>query len=84
MNRVLYISIPLPDLEELIQTAQKISESYNYHLAQIYKDLFKTLAITYHSYKEGLILKYSKEKDFYHLIKTAMKSLLKKSLNEKK
>lgn len=31
MNRVLYTSIPLLDLEELIQTAQKISESYNYH-----------------------------------------------------
>ena len=59
MNRGLYLSIPQSDLEDLKQTAQTIEESYNLMLTQQYKDLFETLAITYHDYKEKLIKKYT-------------------------
>ena len=48
MNRGLYLSIPPPDLEDLKQTAQIIAESYNKQLAEDNKELFETLAITYH------------------------------------
>ena len=51
MNRGLYLSIPQPDLEDLKQTAQTIAESYNRQLADEHKDLFETLAVTYHDYK---------------------------------
>ena len=79
MNRGLYLSIPQPDLEDLKQTAQTIAESYNDQLAQKHKDLFENLAITYHDYKIKLS-KYKKKedfhgsRDFYHLIKNAMRN----------
>ena len=84
MNRGLYLSIPQPDLEDLKQTAKTIAESYNKQLAQDNLDLFGTLAETYHYYKEELKEKYTKKedfhgsRDFYHLIKNAMRSLLKR------
>ena len=89
MNRGLYLSIPQPDLEDLKQTAQTIAESYNIQLAQKHKDLFENLAITYHDYKQKLSQYNKKEdfhgsRDFYHLIKNAMRSLLNKAMNEKK
>jgi hypothetical protein len=82
MNRGLYLSIPQPDLEDLTETAQTIAESYNPQLAQKHKDLFENLAITYHDYKEKLSQYRKKEdfhgsRDFYHLIKNAMRNLLK-------
>ena len=89
MNRGLYLSILQPGLEDLKQTAQTIEESYNLMLTQQYKDLFETLAITYHDYKEELIKKYAKKedfhgsRDFYHLIKGSMSSLLKKEIDKK-
>jgi len=88
MNRGLYLSIPQPDLEDLKQTAQTIAESYNDQLAQKHKDLFENLAITYHDYKIKLS-KYKKKedfhgsRDFYHLIKNAMRNLLKIALFKK-
>ena len=88
MNRGLYLSIPQPDLDDLKQTAQIIAESYNKQLAEDNKELFETLAVTYHDYKKELIEKYSiKEdfhgsRDFYHLIKNAMRKLLKKAEEE--
>ena len=88
MNRGLYLSIPQPDLEDLKQTANTIAESYNRQLAQTHKDLFETLAVTYHDYKEELIKHYTKKedfhgsRDFYHLIKNAMRSLLKRAKEE--
>ena len=88
MNRGLYLSIPKPDLEDLKHTAQTIAESYNKELAQEHKDLFETLAVTYHDYKEVLLKNYTKKedfhgsRDFYHLIKNAMRSLLRKAKEE--
>ena len=89
MNRGLYLSIPQPDLEDLKQTAQTIAESYNIQLAQKHKDLFENLAITYHDYKKKLSQYNKKEdfhgsRDFYHLIKNAMRNLLNIAMNEKK
>ena len=89
MNRGLYLSIPQPDLEDLKLTAQIIAESYNEELAQKNKELFEALAVTYFEYKNELSAKYTiKEdfhgsRDFYHLIKSAMRSLLKKAEKEK-
>ena len=89
MNRGLYLSIPQPDLEDLKKTAQTIAESYNQQLAKTHKDLFETLAVTYHEYKNELKTKYSRKedfhgsRDFYHLIKNAMRALLKKASDEK-
>ena len=83
MNRGLYLSIPQPDLEDLKSTAQIIAESYNYGLAQENKELFENLAKIYNKYKDILNKHYTKKedfhgsRDFYHLIKNAMKSLLK-------
>ena len=88
MNRGLYLSIPQPDLNDLKKTAQTIAESYNQELAVAHKDLFETLAVTYYEYKKELNLKYTKKedfhgsRDFYHLIKSAMRSLLKKASDE--
>ena len=91
MNRGLYLSIPQPDLEDLKLTAQTIAESYNIDLAQNNnnKDLFEALANTYFEYKEELSKNYTiKEdfhgsRDFYHLIKSAMRSLLRNAEEEK-
>ena len=89
MNRGLFLSIPQPDLEDLKYTAQIIAESYDRQLAQENKDLFEALAETYYYYKQELMTKYKiKEdfhgsRDFYHLIKNAMRSLLKKTEDEK-
>ena len=88
MNRGLYLSIPQPDLEDLKQTAQTIADSYNVQLAQKHKDLFENLAITYYYYKEKLSKYRKKEdfhgsRDFYHLIKNAMRSLLNYALSKK-
>ena len=85
MNRGIYLSIPKPDLEDLKQTAQTIAESYNKQLADDNKELFETLAVTYYEYKNELIKKYTiKEdfhgsRDFYHLIKNAMRKILKEA-----
>ena len=84
MNRGLFLSIPKPDKNDLETTALTIAESYNVKLAQDNKELFVALANTYFEYKEKLELQYTiKEdfhgsRDFYHLIKTSMRQLLKK------
>ena len=84
MNRGLFLSIPPPDQKDLEVTAFTIAESYNEKLAKDNIDLFKALANTYHDYKKELKTNYPlKEdfhglRDFYHLIKTAMRILLKK------
>ena len=88
MNRGLYLSIPQPDLDDLKTTAQTIAESYSPQLAETNKDLFEALAITYYEYKNELKEKYTKKedfhgsRDFYHLIKNAMRALLKKASDE--
>ena len=88
MNRGLFLSIPQPDLEDLNKTSQIIAESYNPHLAQTNSDLFEALANLYYEYKKILKKDYSAKqeyhgsRDFYHLIKIAMKQLLSKTLSE--
>ena len=88
MNRGLYLSIPQPDLEDLNKTSLTIAESYNPHLAQENLDLFEALANVYFKYKIELKTNYPDKKeyhgsrDFYHLIKIAMRQLLEKVLSE--
>ena len=88
MNRGLFLSIPPPDKNDLEVTALTIAESYNEKLAKDNIDLFKALANTYHDYKEVLKTEYTKKedfhgsRDFYHLIKTAMRILLKKKTED--
>ena len=88
MNRGLFLSIPQPDLEDLNKTSQIIAESYNPHLAQTNSDLFEALANLYYNYKKILKKNYSDKqeyhgsRDFYHLIKIAMRQLLSKTLSE--
>ena len=84
MNRGLFLSIPKPDKFDLETTALTIAESYNVKLAQDHNELFRALANTYFEYKEKLQAQYTiKEdfhgsRDFYHLIKTSMRQLLRK------
>ena len=84
MNRGLFLSIPPSEKQDLELTALTIAKSYHENLAQDNRDLFVALADTYYEYKETLQKKYTiKEdfhgsRDFYHLIKTAMRLLLKK------
>ena len=88
MNRGLFLSIPPPDKEDLQTTANTIAESYNQKLAQDNKELFDTLANTYFEYKETMQKQYTiKEdfhgsRDFYHLIKIAMRKLMQKKDEE--
>ena len=84
MNRGILLSIPPLQKNELEMTAINIAESYNEKLAQDNKDFFVALANTYFEYKKILQEKYPDKKDFhvlkdyYHLIKTAMKLILEK------
>ena len=84
MNRGLFLSIPQPDQQDLEKTALTIAESYNAKLAEDNKDLFIHLADTYFEYKNILKKQYTIQedfhgsRDFYHLIKTSMRQLLKK------
>ena len=98
MNRGIHLSITDPDEEDLKFTATKIAESYNVKLAQDYNDYLTFLARTYFEYKE--LLKYESSKfesknsknikefhgsrDFYHLIKTISKLLIKNKFTKEK
>ena len=83
MNGGLILSIPPLDKKELEIIALSIAESYDEKLVQDNKDLFISLANSYFEYKEILQKKYKKNEefhglnDFYQLIKTAMKYLIK-------
>ena len=91
MNRGIHLSITEPDEEDLIFTALKIAESYDVKLVQDYKNYFTYLASAYFEYKELLkdksyefesqnnknIREFHGSRDFYHLIKTASKLLIK-------
>ena len=84
MNRGIVLVLPKPDKNDLRESALSIAEYYNVKLADDNNDLFFALADTYFDYKEKLEQEYTEQKefhglrDFYHLIKTAMKLLLKK------
>ena len=87
MNRGIYLSITPPDLKDLVETSETISKTYDDSLANKNKEFFSNLAETYFNYKEILKTKYIKNedfhgsRDFYHLIKNSMKSLLIKAKN---
>ena len=87
MNRGIYLSITPPDLEDLIDTAKTIAITYDDTLANKNNEFFSNLAETYFNYKEILKTNYTKNedfhgsRDFYHLTKNSMKSLLIKAKN---
>ena len=64
MNRGIYLSIPVPDEQDLIETAIKIAESYSNSLTINYKDEISELAQSYYEYKEYLSKQEEKKKRF--------------------
>ena len=92
-NRTLTLSITDYDIQDLEETAISIAEAMDYDLTNKYIDFFNTLAKVYNEYmlsnKNNLENKdFHGNRDFYNLIKNAMKMLIirKKELikNEKK
>ena len=86
MNRCLTLSKPDPDMEDLIHTADTIAKAMDNTLANNYKTLIEALALSYYEYKKSIANDESTEnfhgnRDFYHLIKCAMREL-KKRKNE--
>ena len=77
MNRGIYLSIPEPDEKDLIETAQKISESYGDELIY-YQDYINELAKSYFLFKESNKNEIQNKdfhgtRDFYNLIKITSK-----------
>ena len=81
INRALGLTITDYDIQDLEETAISIAEALDEELAHKYGDFFNTLARTYYKY-----LQYNQEKrsdnkyfhgnrDFYNLIKNAMREL---------
>ena len=86
MNRCLTLSKPDPDKEDLIHTADTIAKAMDNTLANNYKTLIESLALSYYEYKQSISNDETTEnfhgnRDFYHLIKCAMREL-KKRKNE--
>ena len=94
INRALSLTITDYDIEDLEETAISIAKALDVELSIKYKEFFETLANTYNEYiifnQNGL--KENKDfhgnRDFYTLIKTAMRELMEKKnelpKNEKK
>ena len=82
INRALSLTITDYDIEDLYDTAISIAESLNVELATKYKDFFETLAKTYYEYilfNQNSIREnkdFHGNRDFYNLIKTAMRELI--------
>ena len=82
INRALSLTITDYDIEDLYDTAISIAESLNEELATKYKDFFQTLANTYYEYilfNQNSIREnkdFHGNRDFYNLIKTAMRELI--------
>ena len=92
-NRTLTLSITDYDIQDLEETAICIAEAMDYDLTNKYLDFFNTLAKAYNEYmllnKKNIENKdFHGNRDFYNLIKNAMKMIIirKKELikNEKK
>ena len=86
MNRCLTLSKPDPDKEDLLLTADTIANALDNTLANNYKTLIEALAITYYEYKQStnknkLIANFHGNRDFYNLIKCAMRELIKEKDN---
>ena len=81
INRALNLSITDYDVEDLQETAISIADALNLDLSNNYKDFFETLAKTYYKYilYNQNNIKENKDfhgnRDFYNLIKIAMKEL---------
>ena len=82
INRALNISITDYDIEDLVDTANSIAEALDFNLSNKYKEFFEILAKVFNEY---IILNQNSTKenkdfhgnrDFYHLIKSAMKELI--------
>ena len=82
INRALSLTITDYDIEDLEDTALSIAESLNVQLSNKYKDFFETLAKTYNEYiifNQNTIREnkdFHGNRDFYNLIKTAMRELI--------
>jgi hypothetical protein len=86
MNRCLTLSKPDPDKEDLILTADTIAKALDNSLANNYKNLIESLAIAYYEYKQSsnltkLTENFHGNRDFYNLIKCAMRELIKEREN---
>ena len=89
INRALGLTITDYDIQDLEETAISIAEAMDDRLTSLYDDFFKTLARTYNKY----ILQNQKEakdnkdfhgnRDFYNLIKNAMRELIARRNNIK-
>ena len=81
INRAVTLSITDYDLKDLKDTANSIAEALDNDLAFEYKDFFETLAGVYYEYIQQNQNSISGNKDFhgnrdfYNLIKTAMREL---------
>ena len=86
MNRCLTLSKPDPDKEDLILTADTIAKALDNTLANNYKNFIEALALSYYEYKKmtnknKLIENFHGNRDFYNLIKCAMRKLIKERDN---
>ena len=94
INRALNLSITDYDIQDLEETAFSIAQALDNKLANNYQDFFEVLARTYHQYiqfNENSIQEnknFHGNRDFYNLVKIAMRELIKKRhelpKNEKK
>ena len=82
INRALSLTITDYDIEDLEDTAISIAESLNIDLSNKHRDFFETLARTYNEYiifnqnTIRLNKDFHGNRDFYNLIKTAMRELM--------
>ena len=89
INRALNLSITDYDVEDLKETANTIAEALNLDLANKYKYFFETLAKTYYQYilfNQNSLMEnknFHGNRDFYNLIKVAMKELIQRKNNLK-
>ena len=84
INRALNLSITDYDIQDLEETALAIARALDNNLANTYEGFFKALARTYNDYinfKQNSIKEtkdFHGNRDFYNLIKTAMRELITK------
>ena len=72
MNRGIYINVPDPDENDLINTAKQISDSYGINKGENENKFFENIAKTYFNYQKNYnydIPNFHGARDFYNLIK---------------